>query len=92
MDLFTIEIMLSALSLFGMALVSRHETRIFGFFICAIGNIGWIIHGININHLPYLVLFSGYLIFNSIGLHDEYTRWSKLRDYKNKFNSIDNYK
>jgi energy-converting hydrogenase Eha subunit C len=65
-----IELILTSVSLFGMACVARHEIRFIGFIICSIGNIGWIIHGNFINNISYIVLFSGYLIFNIIGAFD----------------------
>jgi hypothetical protein len=78
----SIEIALSAISLLGMALVARHETRLFGFIICSAGNIGWIVYGLYIWHVPYLLLFGGYLIFNSVGVHDEYATWKKIKEYE----------
>ena len=86
MDTATIEIILVIISLIGMAFVSRHETRLIGFLTCAIGNVGWILHGISISHIPYVILFLGYLPFNLIGLHDEYNIKKKVDDYAKKFN------
>jgi hypothetical protein len=77
-----LEISFSAVSLLGMAMVARHETRLWGFITSAVGNVFWIIYGIFIWHVPYLVLFGGYLIFNSIGIHDEYATWCKIHKIK----------
>jgi len=79
-----IEIIISLVSLLGMALVARHESRFFGFFLSSVGNILWLILGICTMNVSYLVLFGGYLIFNSIGMLDEYGTWKKIRQYKQK--------
>ena len=86
MDTATIEMILVIISLIGMALVSRHESRLTGFLVCSIGNLGWILHGISISHTPYIILFLGYLPFNLIGLHDEYHIKKRVDDYAKEFN------
>ena len=83
-DTVTIEVILSAVSLLGMAGVSRHELRFLGFILCGVANVAWIILGITIGHIPYIILFGGYLIFNSIGAHDEYSTWKKIRSIKHQ--------
>lgn len=70
-----IELVLSGISILGMACVSRHEMRFTGFYISLMGNIGWIIDGYYNNNVSFLFLFSGYFIFNAIGMHDEYATW-----------------
>lgn len=77
------ELVFSAVSLIGMAAVSRHEYRLAGFIICAFGNILWITWGLIIWHVGYLVLFGGYFIFNSIGTHDEYVIWNQMKRFNN---------
>jgi len=68
-----------------MALVSRHEWRFIGFILSGIGNILWLLWILlgNIG-CSQLLLFGGYLIFNSIGVLDEYGTWKKIREYKIK--------
>jgi len=83
-DQFIIEGIFSVVSLIGMACVSRHEVRFFGFIICLIGNILWLTLGILTCHTPYLLLFGGYFIFNAIGMHDEYATWRRVREAKQK--------
>lgn len=83
----TIEIILSAVSLLGMGGVSRHEFRFYGFILCGLANIAWVILGIVIGHVPYIILFSGYLIFNSIGAHDEYAMWRMIKRAKTTHNN-----
>lgn len=80
-----VELVLTVISLIGMAGVSRHETRGFGFLVCLLGNVGWIVVGYMTAQLPIILLFAGYLIFNSIGVHDEYTRWKVMRDVRSKY-------
>jgi hypothetical protein len=68
-----------------MGLVSRHEWRFIGFILSGIGNILWLLWILlgNIG-CSQLLLFGGYLIFNSIGVLDEYGTWKKIREYKIK--------
>ena len=78
-----IELILPAVSLLGMALVSRHEYRFWGFLISGIGNILWLIRILFYEYDDIeLYLFSGYLIFNAIGMHDEFATWHKIRSIK----------
>lgn len=79
-DATIIEICFSIISLIGMAGVSRHEFRFLGFIICAGANVAWIALGFMIWHIPYILLFGGYLIFNTIGVLDEYATWKKIRE------------
>jgi len=82
--IFDPEIILSGISLFGMAAVSRHESRFWGFFICLIGNVGWLVIGFLSGHTTYLILFGGYFIFNAIGMHDEYAIMKHIHAIKSK--------
>ena len=79
-----IEIILSCISILGMACVSRHEMRFPGFYISLMGNIGWIVVGYITMNISYLMLFGGYFIFNAIGMHDEYATWRRVREAKQK--------
>jgi hypothetical protein len=68
-----------------MACVSRHEFRIIGFTISAIGNVLWLLWILLGNvGCSQLLLFSGYLLFNSIGIHDEYAIWKKVKEIKDR--------
>ena len=77
-----IELILSGISILGMACVSRHEMRFAGFYISLMGNIGWIILGILTANTSFIILFSGYFIFNAIGMHDEYATWRAINRIK----------
>ncbi len=77
---------LPGVSILGMACVSRHEMRFYGFTISAIGNILWIIDGYVTNNVSYYILFGGYLIFNLIGIHDEYASWRKIYTFNKQYN------
>lgn len=81
-----IEIILSGISILGMACVSRHEMRFVGFYISLMGNIGWLVDGYYTSDISFLILFSGYFIFNAIGMHDEYATWHKVCHVNNKYN------
>jgi len=81
-----IELVLSAISILGMACVSRHEMRFTGFYISILGNIGWLTLGICTANISYLILFGGYFIFNAIGMHDEYATWKMIYDTHKKYN------
>lgn len=81
-----IEIILSGISILGMACVSRHEMRFVGFYISLAGNIGWLVDGYYRSNISFLILFSGYLIFNAIGMHDEYSTWRKIYTLNKQYN------
>ena len=81
-----LEIVLSGISILGMACVSRHEMRFVGFYISLMGNIGWLILGFLTANVSFLILFGGYFIFNAIGMHDEYSTWKRVYEAHKKYN------